>query len=398
MARIICLSPQISNMIAAGEVVERPGSVAKELIENSIDAGASRIAVEIKNGGVTYLRITDNGCGIDRDDVRVAFLRHATSKISSAADLDQIRTLGFRGEALAAVAAVSRVDMITRSRFCEEGTQITLDAGKEIDFVETGCPVGTTIVIRDLFFNIPARMKFLKKDATEGSYVEASLVHAALSRPDISFQFIRDGKTVITTPGDGMQSSAIHAIYGRETAEKMICTTSSASSGISVSGCVSPPDLTRSGRSLQCFFVNGRVVKSKVLSAALDEAYKNKLMHGRAPLCFLNLSMDVSQVDVNVHPAKIEVKFSQEKDVFRAVYHTVISALEANEHILSMGQSVIAAHEQVESKPTPDKGAAPYDAPVIVQTARTESPALSRQPAYIFPATHPMSFAPVARP
>lgn len=332
MAKIVRLTPQIANMIAAGEVVERPGSVAKELIENAIDAGADRITVEMKNGGVSYLRVTDNGCGIEPEDVRTAFLRHATSKIRSATDLDAIMTLGFRGEALAAVAAVARVDMITRTRFAASGVQITLEGGNEIDFTDTGCPVGTTIVVRDLFFNVPARMKFLKKDATEGAYVEAALVHAAISRPDLSFCLIKDGREVLNTPGDGSLTSAIYAVYGRDLAEGMISTVGSFHD-ITVEGCISPPSVTRASRNLQCFFVNGRFVRAKVLTAALDEAYRNRLMHGRMAVCFLNIRVSPEMVDVNVHPTKMEIKFSREKDVFRAVYNTVLSALEADDHI-----------------------------------------------------------------
>lgn len=308
MAKILRLSPQISNLIAAGEVVERPGSVAKELIENAIDAGATRICVEIKNGGVTYMRITDNGSGIERDDVRTAFLRHATSKIKTAADLDSIATLGFRGEALAAIAAVARVDLFTRTKYATEGTQIALEGGKEIDFTDTGCPVGTTIIVRDLFFNVPARMKFLKKDATEGAYVEAAVVHAALSRPDLSFHFVKDGRETISTPGGGSLSSAIYAIYGRELAEGMISTVGSFHD-IVVEGCVSSPTVTRATRSLQCFFVNDRVVRSKILTAALDEAYGNRLMHGRNAVCFLNIR--------DRPPMRAVAHIGQGQDLFR---------------------------------------------------------------------------------
>ena len=369
MAKIVRLSPQIANMIAAGEVVERPGSVAKELIENAIDAGASRITVEMRNGGVSYLRITDNGSGIEPDDVRTAFLRHATSKIRSAADLEAIMTLGFRGEALAAISAVSRVDLITRTRFATSGVQITLEGGKEIDFSETGCPVGTTIVVRDLFFNVPARMKFLKKDSTEGAYVEAAVIHAALSRPELSFQFVKDGRETIHTPGDGSLIAAIHAIYGRELASGMISTVGSFHD-ISVEGCISPPSITRANRNLQTFFVNGRYVRSKTMTAALDEAYKNRLMHGRAPVCFLNVRVSPEMVDVNVHPAKMEIKFSRENDVFRAIYNTVLSALEAD--------------DRIGGKRPPEPPAA-YELPQPVQTELSAAPAVSA-PAPVSPA------------
>lgn len=385
MARIIRLSPQISNMIAAGEVVERPGSVAKELIENSIDAGANRISVEIKNGGISYLRVTDNGCGIEPDDVRTAFLRHATSKIRAASDLDAIKTLGFRGEALAAVASVAKVDLISRTKFANSGVQITLEGGKEINFTETGCPVGTTIVVRDLFYNVPARMKFLKKDSTEGAYVEAALVHAALSRPELAFQFIKDGRETISTPGDGSLRSAIYAIYDRELAEGMISTAGSFHD-ITVEGCVSPPAITRATRSLQTFFVNSRYVRSKVLTAALDEAYQNRLMHGRMAVCFLNIRVNPGMVDVNVHPAKMEVKFSREKDVFRAVYNTVLSALEADDHISGRPLSVQPAPYKLEG----DAGSSKAEA----KREPDSFPAV--KPAFLFPESHQQSFTQVA--
>lgn len=385
MARIIRLSPQISNMIAAGEVVERPGSVAKELIENAIDAGASRISVEIKNGGISYLRVTDNGCGIEPDDVRTAFLRHATSKIRAASDLDAIKTLGFRGEALAAVAAVAKVDLISRTKFAASGVQITLEGGKEIDFTETGCPVGTTIVVRDLFYNVPARMKFLKKDSTEGAYVEAALVHAALSRPELSFRLIKDGRETIGTPGDGSLHSAIYAIYDRNLAEGMISTAGSFHD-ITVEGCVSPPSITRASRSLQTFFVNGRYVRSKILTAALDEAYQNRLMHGRMAVCFLNVRVSPEMVDVNVHPSKMEVKFSREKDVFRAVYNTVLSALEADDHISGRPLAAQPAPYKLEGCAGQSKAAAKSE------------PAIPRveKPAFVFPESYQQSFTQAA--
>lgn len=385
MARIIRLSPQISNMIAAGEVVERPGSVAKELIENSIDAGANRISVEIKNGGVSYLRVTDNGCGIEPDDVRTAFLRHATSKIRAASDLDAIKTLGFRGEALAAVAAVAKVDLISRTKFAASGVQITMEGGKETGFTETGCPVGTTIVVRDLFYNVPARMKFLKKDSTEGAYVEAALVHAALSRPELSFRFTKDGRETISTPGDGSLRSAIYAIYDRELAEGMISTAGSFHD-ITVEGCVSPSSITRATRSLQTFFVNGRYVRSKILTAALDEAYQNRLMHGRMAVCFLNIRVSPGMVDVNVHPSKMEVKFSREKDVFRAVYNTVLPALEADDHI--SGRPVAA--QQAPYKLEGDAGQ------LQTEAKREPTPPPAAKPAFVFPESHQQSFAQAA--
>ncbi len=393
MAKILRLSPQISNLIAAGEVVERPGAVAKELIENAIDAGATRICVEMKNGGVSYLRITDNGSGIERDDVRTAFLRHATSKIRTASDLDSIYTLGFRGEALAAISAVSRIDLFTRTKYEAEGTQITLDGGKEIDFTETGCPVGTTIIVRDLFYNVPARMKFLKKDATEGAYVEAAVVHAALSRPDLSFQLIKDGRETINTPGKGTLTAAIYAVYGRELAEGMISTVGSFHD-IIVEGCVSSPMVTRATRSLQCFFVNNRVVRSKILTAALDEAYGNRLMHGRNAVCFLNIRVSPEMVDVNVHPAKMEIKFTREKDVFRALHNTIKSALEADDQI-----SRHPPAQRPEPEPAPEQMRISAPAPkgefMSEASSFAQTPPLPRKE-YVFPETDAQNYVQVA--
>jgi len=328
MPKIEKLTPQLANMIAAGEVVERPGSVVKELVENAIDAGATAITVEIRRGGAAYMRVTDNGCGIPADQVRTAFLRHATSKIKSEMDLLNIGTLGFRGEALAAVSAVSRVDMFTKTADADLGTQICLEAGEETVFQETGCPDGTTIVVRDLFYNVPARMKFLKKDQTEAAYVESALVNAALANPAIAFTFLKDGREALVTPGDGKLTSVLRAAFGRETAEQMI--PASARLGeIQVSGMISRPSMSRASRSMQLFFINGRPVRSRIMGAALEEAYKGKLMTGRYPACALNMTMSFTAVDVNVHPAKLEVKFAREREVFSAVYNAVSTALEA---------------------------------------------------------------------
>ena len=326
MPKIEQLTPQLANMIAAGEVVERPGSVVKELVENAIDAGATAVTVEIRRGGAAYMRITDDGCGIPMEEVRTAFLRHATSKIKKESDLLSIATLGFRGEALAAVSAVARVDMFTRPADCQLGTQICLEAGEETVFQETGCPKGTTIVVRDLFFNVPARMKFLKKDQTEAAYVEAAVVNAALSHPEVAFTFIKDGRESLSTPGDGKRTSVVRAAYGRDVAEQMI--PASARLGeIQVDGLISKPSMTRASRSMQLFFINGRPVRSRLLGAALEEAYRGKVMTGRYPACILELTMSLSAVDVNVHPAKLEVKFAREKEVFGAIYNTVTSTL-----------------------------------------------------------------------
>jgi len=326
MPRINRLPEHIANLIAAGEVVERPGSVAKELIENAVDAGASRITVEIRAGGVAYLRVTDDGSGILPEDVPMAFERHATSKLRTEEDLGAIVTLGFRGEALAAVAAVAKVDMMTRTGHSAEGTQISIEGGERRALSETGCPVGTTVIIRDLFYNVPARAKFLKKDATESAYVESAIVGAALARPDIAFTLIKDGREALFTQGDGSMLSAIHAVCGRDIASSLVGIAGS-QGHITVEGFVTPPSASRANRSMQHFFVNGRPVRSRLLGSAIDQVYKGRLMGGRHPACFLNLSLHVSSVDINVHPAKLEVKFMNEKEAFSAVYHAVQASL-----------------------------------------------------------------------
>ncbi len=313
------LSPQMANMIAAGEVVERPASVVKEIIENAVDAGASHIEVEIKNGGITYIRISDNGRGMTPDDVPQAFLRHATSKVYQPADLVAIGTLGFRGEALAAISAVSKVDIFTRTENSISGTHMTCEGGEAGEPQETGCPLGTTITVRDLFYNVPARMKFLKKDATEAAYCENVVQSAALANPRISFRFVKDGREVFFTLGKGNLRQIISAIYGNETARSLLEVQGNFP-GAEISGLISPKSVTRSSRSMQYFIVNGRPVKGKFLSAAIDACYKGRIMPGRHPICFLNIKVNPSMVDVNVHPAKLEVKFSNEKAVFSAIH------------------------------------------------------------------------------
>lgn len=326
MPRINVLPKNIADLIAAGEVVERPASVIKEFLENSIDAKSKNITVEIKNGGKTYIRVTDNGCGIDREDVRKAFLSHATSKISSAEDLDSIATLGFRGEALASVAAVARVELLTRTEAEEVGTSYKIFGGEEVELEDAGCPVGTTLIVRDLFFNIPARMKFLKKDVQEGNYIAAILEKIAVSYPHVAFKFIRDGKLVFSTPGDGDLKSAIYAVFGKEYTEGLI-PAEYEGNGISVSGFTGKPTAGRGSRSGQHFFVNGRYVKSPMCITALETAYKNSIMSGKFPSCVIFIKMPFSAVDVNVHPAKTEVRFFEEKKVFDAVYGAALNAL-----------------------------------------------------------------------
>ena len=325
MPKIIQLSPHIANLIAAGEVVERPASVVKELLENAVDAGASKVTVEIRDGGMTFLRVTDNGCGMSAEDARTAFLRHATSKLRTAEDLAAISTCGFRGEALAAIASVSRIDLMTKTAGAISGTSLALEAGKTIEESEIGCPEGTTIIIRDLFFNTPARMKFMKSDTVEGSRVTAAVQLQALAHPEVAFQLLRDGKQVLSTPGNGGLQAAVYCVYGRECAQMV--QVESRWENYTLTGFVSKPTDARPSRSLQTFFVNNRPVKSKILVAALEEAYRNQIMVGKFPACVLHLTLPANALDVNVHPAKTEVKFLSEKAVFDCVHYGVLGAL-----------------------------------------------------------------------
>ena len=326
MPKIIQLDPHLANLIAAGEVVERPASVVKELVENAIDAGARAITVELQNGGMTFLRVSDDGCGMGREDAKTAFLRHATSKLRSKEDLEAIGTLGFRGEALAATAAVSRIDLLTRTADTVEGTHLTLEGGKLLSCEAAGCPVGTTIVVRDLFFNTPARMKFMKRDSVEGSAAASAVQKQALAHPEISFRLIKDGQSQLQTPGDGALLSAVYAVLGRQAALEMVPVESQWQS-LRLTGFVSKPTATRGTRANQFFFVNHRLIHSKTLTAALEEAYRNQLMVGRFPSCVLNLSIPLSSVDVNVHPAKTEVKFLNEREIFDCVHYGVLGTL-----------------------------------------------------------------------
>ena len=327
MPKIIQLSPHIANLIAAGEVVERPASVAKELLENAVDAGASKVTIEIRDGGMTFLRVTDNGCGMAAEDARTAFLRHATSKLRSAEDLAAITTCGFRGEALAAIASVSRIDLLTKTPSSIEGISLRLEAGNILEESEAGCPDGTTIIIRDLFFNTPARMKFMKSDTVEGSRVLAAVQMQALAHPEVSFRCLKDGKEVLNTPGTGKLADAVYCVYGKECAH--MAKVDSRWEQYSLAGFVSKPTDARPSRSLQTFFVNGRPVKSRILVAALEEAYRNQIMVGKFPACVLHLNLPANLVDVNVHPAKTEVKFLNEKAVFDCVHYGVLGALNA---------------------------------------------------------------------
>ena len=325
MPKIIQLSPHIANLIAAGEVVERPASVVKELLENAVDAGASKVTVEIRDGGMTFLRLTDNGCGMSPEDARTAFLRHATSKLRAPEDLAAIATMGFRGEALAAIASVSRIELLTKTPGAMAGTRLRLEAGQILEQEEAGCPDGTTIVVRDLFFNTPARMKFMKSDTAEAGRVAAAVQLQALAHPEVAVQLIRDGRQALSTPGKGGLEAAAYCVYGRDCA-KMV-PVDSRWEGYALTGFVSRPTEARPSRGMQTFFVNHRPVKSKLLTAALEEAYRNQLMQGKFPACVLHLTVPPATVDVNVHPAKTEVKFLSEKAVFDCVHYGVLGAL-----------------------------------------------------------------------
>lgn len=326
MAQINLLSKEVSELIAAGEVIDRPASVIKELLENSIDAGANVITVEIKNGGRTYIRVTDNGSGISENDVSKAFLRHATSKISQKDDLDKILTLGFRGEALASISAVAKVEVLTKMQSENYGTHYIIEGSEEKLFEKSGCPDGTTFIVRDIFYNVPARLKFLKKDTTEANYVAMYVSKLALSHPNISFKFIKDNKTELLTAGDGKLFSGIYSVFGREFANSLIPVDYNYND-IIISGYVIKPLFAKNNRKFQNFFVNGRYIKSPTCAAALEESYKNNIMTGKFPACVLNMKISPNIVDVNVHPTKIEVRFSDNKLIYESVFFAVKNAL-----------------------------------------------------------------------
>lgn len=326
MPKIRVLEKQVAELIAAGEVVERPSAVIKELVENSVDAGASVITVEIRRGGITYMRVTDNGCGIAPEDVPTAFLRHATSKVVGQDDLNAIGTLGFRGEALASISAVAHVELFTRAEGQATGVRYACGGDEEPELTEAGCPQGTTIVVRDLFFNTPARMKFLKKDVTEGNSVAGILDKLAMSHPEISIRFIRDGREQLHSPGDNKLSSAVYAVCGKEFSSTLIPVDYQLGH-VKVNGFISTPAGSRPNRSMQNFFINGRFIRSRTAMAALEEAYKGSIMAGKFPACVLHMGVACEAVDVNVHPAKLEVRFVNERPIFDAVYHAARSAL-----------------------------------------------------------------------
>ena len=360
------LDKSVSELIAAGEVIEKPASVVKELLENSIDAGAKSITVEIKSGGISFLRITDDGSGIPYDECPTAFLRHATSKVSVSEDLAEITTLGFRGEALASVAAVSRVSLLTKTVDSDFGTIYKIEGGIEAEHEQNGCPVGTTIIIKDLFFNTPARLKFLKKDISEGNYIQSVIDKAALINPHIAFRFIRDNKLVRVTPGDGKAYSAIYAVYGKNFATSLIpveCT----QNGITVDGFTTMPLFCKNNRAFQNFYVNSRYIKSTTCAAALEEAYRNSIMTGKFPACVLNITMEPSDVDANVHPAKTEVRFVNDRIVFGAIHIAVKNALLNATPINETPKVNIAPVFKIENAPE-----SKADADVSVKSANTE--------------------------
>ena len=386
MPEIQVLNRQVAELIAAGEVVERPSSVIKELVENAIDAGSAVVTVETQRGGRTYMRVTDNGCGIPPEQVPTAFLRHATSKIVTEADLDAIGTLGFRGEALAAISAVSRIEMLTRTKDAELGLRYSCMDGLHPETEEAGCPQGTTITVRDLFFNTPARMKFLKKDVTEGNAIAGILDKIALSHPEISFRYIRDGKEVLHTPGDGKLSSALYAVYGKEFSASLIPVSYNLQ-GVGVKGFISKPAASRANRSMQNFFINGRYIRSRTASVALEEACKGAVMAGKFPACALHLELGKETVDVNVHPAKMEIRFANEQPVFDAVYYGVKSALREGDSPKVMGLNQPHSYQAPPQKVIPITSISPLGGletepgrPLILKDSAPEQPVPAETP------------------
>lgn len=387
MGRINVLDRHVAELIAAGEVVERPASAVKELVENAIDAGAKNVTVEMRGGGVSFLRVTDDGSGIERGDVPLAFLRHATSKISGREDLDGIATLGFRGEALASLAAVAHVELLTRTAGELAGTRYGISGGQEQFCEDAGCAEGTTIVVRDLFYNTPARMKFLKKDFTEGNAVAGVIDKEALAHPEVSFRFLRDGRETLHTPGDGQLRSAVYAVFGKEFTAGLIPLKYELN-GIGAEGFVSKPSAARPNRSMQNVFINGRYVKSRTASVALEEAFRGSLMTGKIPACVLHLTVPLAAVDVNVHPAKIEVRFLNERPIFDAVYHGVKTALHVGDtaHSLKLSDSAApAAFREAEPSAVQMRFQAAPSVPEQASEAPTQADRRPCAPPAVFP-------------
>lgn len=395
MPEIQILSPHLADLIAAGEVVERPASVVKELVENAFDAGARTVTVELRGGGATYLRVTDDGCGMAPEDAGIAFLRHATSKLHDEQGLEAIGTMGFRGEALAAISAVSHITLTTRRRGAAAGTHMTLDAGDIQDMYETGCPEGTTMIVRDLFFNTPARRKFLKSDRAEGAACAAAALRCALGRPDVSVRCIRDGEEVFFSPGDNKLDSCVYSLLGRDLAMSLLPCTGEAD-GVRVHGFISSPAAGRGSRAQQYFFCNGRWIRSAALQAALEQAYRNTLLVGRFPACVLYIELSCAAVDVNVHPAKTEVKFTHERAVFDAVYYGARAALEAEKAPVTT-LSKTAAKPEPAPKADPFVPSAPKAAPAAAQhpfaPARAYAPAAPAEKAVAFRSPTASAFA-----
>lgn len=376
MPEIQVLDRHVAELIAAGEVVERPASVVKELVENSIDAGATAVTVEIQNGGVTFMRVTDNGCGIPRAQVPKAFLRHATSKVRGEDDLTHIGTLGFRGEALASIAAVTHAEMLTRTKEELAGTRYVISGGEEETCEDAGCAEGTTLVLRDLFYNTPARMKFLKKDVTEGNAVAGVLDHAALSHPEVAFRFLRDGRETLNTPGDGKLKNAVFAVFGREFTAGLLPVDYTLDQ-VHVWGFISKPVAARPNRSMQNFFLNGRSVRSRTAMVAMEQAFRGSLMVGKFPACVLHLQVNPAVVDVNVHPSKMEIRFMNEKPVFEAVYHGVKTALQQEDtpSALKFGPAHAAVRPALPQEPPAEQTRLPE----IPQKAPGVPPSVWRQ-------------------
>lgn len=395
MPDIQILSPHLADLIAAGEVVERPASVVKELVENAFDAGARTVTVELRGGGATYLRVTDDGCGMTPEDAGIAFLRHATSKLHDAQGLEAIGTMGFRGEALAAISAVSHITLTTRRRGAPGGTHMTLDAGEIQDMYETGCPEGTTMIVRDLFYNTPARRKFLKTDRAEGAACAAAALRCALGRPDVSVRCIRDGEELFFSPGDSKLDSCVYSLLGRELAKTLLPCEGEVD-GVRVHGFISSPAAGRGSRAQQHFFCNGRWIRSAALQAALEQAYRNTLLVGRFPACVLYVELSCAAVDVNVHPAKTEVKFSHERAVFDAVHYGARAALEAEkEPVATLSKTAAKPEPAPKADPflpaAPSRSAAPA-APVF-SGARTYAPAAPAEEALSFRSPTASAFA-----
>ncbi len=336
MSKIVILDEKTANQIAAGEVIERPASVVKEMVENSIDAGATQITVEIRNGGIAYIRVTDNGSGIDGDDLEFAFERHATSKLRRIEDLDNLATMGFRGEALASVASVSHLEVTSKTKEASAGNTLKIEGGRVVSIAQAGCPDGTTFIVRDLFYNTPARYKFLKKDSTEAGYVSDTVERLALANPGISFKFIQNGQTQLHTPGNHDLLSTIYSIFGKEIANSLI-PVNYESESFSLSGFIGKPEIARGNRNSQYMYLNGRYIKNRILSKALEDSYKTRLMQNKFPFCVLIIKTSPLNYDVNVHPQKLEVRFSNENAVYSLVYHGCESAL--------LGQSMIRSFE-----------------------------------------------------